>query len=270
VAQRDSNPPTEARFQPRQTIIFLGDHTSPDDGGYVRVISDVLARFQPGLRLNLISAGAKGQTAAALRSSALLDLLSSSRPDWLCIGLGWADVLKEPALGASVQEYRRRLSESDEGDDAAVGAEYAQRARSSDVPSMDGVVEPQLRNLEQFKQDVGDSIQQLGQAGIHCILLTTMIAGSDLRHPVNSALRTYSKAIRDVGAIYQAPIVDVERAFRDVLIRAASYKQRVALASERGEITHQGQALIARTFLHTFGVLPYPGFRPNPSGDQSD
>ncbi len=263
MAQRDPNPTPEARFQPGQTVIFLGDHTSPDDAGYVRVVADVLARFQPGLRLNLISAGAKGQTAAALHSSALLDLLSSSRPDWLCIGLGWTDVLKEPALGASVQEYRRqRLSESDEGDDATVGAEYAQRVRGPDASSTDGGIEPRLRNLEQFKQDMGEAIEQLGQAGIRCILLTTMIAGSDLRHPVNSALRMYSKAIRDVGADYQAPVVDVERAFRDVLVRAASYKQRVALANERGEITHQGQALIARTFLHTFGVLPYPGFRP--------
>lgn len=263
----DSSPTPEPGFQPGQTIIFLGDHTSPDDAGYVRVASDVLTRFQPGLRLNLISAGSRGQTASALRSSALLDLLSSSRPDWLCIGLGWADAMKEPGLAVSVQEYRRRMSALAESDDSAVGAEYEQRVRgssavSASASSMEGDIGPELTRLDAFTRDLGDAVQQFQQAGIRCILLTTVIVGSDLRHPISSVLRAYSKVIREVADSRQAALVDVESAFRDVLIRAATYKQRVALATEQGEITHQGQALIARTFLHTFGVLPYPGFRP--------
>src|SRR6266540_3767315 len=67
-------------FQQGQTVIFLGDHTSPEHSGYVKVISGVLSRFHQALNLNLISAGSKGQTAAALRSRALLDILTSSRP----------------------------------------------------------------------------------------------------------------------------------------------------------------------------------------------
>ena len=38
-------------FEPGQTVLFIGDHTSPDDPGYVGVISTVLGRFHPLLKL---------------------------------------------------------------------------------------------------------------------------------------------------------------------------------------------------------------------------
>src|SRR5438105_5994754 len=84
------------RFEPGQTVLFIGDHTSPDDPGYVGVISTVLGRFHPLLKLNLISAGSRGQSAAGLRSRAMMQILTSSRPDSLAIGLGLADAASEP------------------------------------------------------------------------------------------------------------------------------------------------------------------------------
>lgn len=261
--QEPVSPPTPV-FQPGQTVIFLGDHTAPDDPGYVGVISDVLTRFHPELKLNLISAGARGQTAAALGSTALLDLLSSSRPDWLCIGLGWADTVKEPSVQAAAIAGSQQSSVSEEDEDDVLGDEGGARsAQVAAASGMDQEVEPQLTRLAEFRSDMAASVHRLGEAGISCILLTTVIAGKDLRSPVNASLRAYSKAIREVAAGEQVVVVDVERAFRDVLIRAASYKQSVGLASEQGQITPQGQALIARTFLNAFGVLPYPGFRPS-------
>src|SRR5580765_4174159 len=101
-------------FQPGQTIIFMGEHTSPNEPGYVEIISGVLARFHPQLRLNLISAGSRGQTAAALRSRAFLDLLTSAKPDWLALGIGMADALREPIAAKLLQEMRDRSLEQEE------------------------------------------------------------------------------------------------------------------------------------------------------------
>jgi hypothetical protein len=36
----------------------------------------------------------------------------------------------------------------------------------------------------------------------------------------------------------------------------------VALTGPTGDLNAQGQALLARTLLAAFGVLPYPGYRP--------
>ena len=85
VSQSEPNPPQRLRPTSGQTLMFLGDHTSPDKPGYVAVVREVLGRFFPGLNLNLISAGGPGQTAGGLGSGALQDLLTSSRPDWRCV-----------------------------------------------------------------------------------------------------------------------------------------------------------------------------------------
>src|SRR5438034_6940189 len=82
-------------ISPGQSVFFIGDHTTPDDPGYVGIIAGVLARFHPELRLTLISAGSRGQSAAGLRSQAMLEILTTSRPDWLVIGIGLADAMRE-------------------------------------------------------------------------------------------------------------------------------------------------------------------------------
>src|SRR5438105_6696057 len=112
------------RLSAWQTIIFLGDHTSPDEPGYVRIVADVLARFHSALRLNLISAGSRRQTAAGLGSRTMLDLLGSSRPDWVAAGMGLADALREPALPALMREYGRRLAAQEEDDNPTLGPEH--------------------------------------------------------------------------------------------------------------------------------------------------
>jgi lysophospholipase L1-like esterase len=251
------------RLEPGQTVIFLGDHTSPDDPGFVRVAREVIARFYPQLRLNLITAGAKGQTASGLRSQKLMEVLLSSRPDWLAINLGLSDVLREPDTRARHEEYVRRKAQAEEGPDATLGPEY--RAKPFDLgPQSDVGGEPGLRleRIATFTKDLAAAVTTFQGAGIRPILFTTVLLGSDLTSPLNLTLRAYSKAIRDVAEGTGAALVDVERAFRDVLDRAANYKQSVSLTDAQGRANPQGEALIARNFLHTFGILPGPGFRP--------
>ncbi len=258
-------PAQEPRFrlEPGQTIIFLGDHTSPDEPGFVRVVREVVARFYPQLRPNLITAGARGQTASALRSQKLMDVLLSSRPDWLAINLGLTDVLREPDTRARYEEYVRRKAQVEEGPDATLGPEYRVKPYNLGPQADIGrEPEPQLEHLSAFSEDLTAAVTMLQGAGIRPILFTTVLLGSDLTSPLNLTLRAYSKAIRDVAEAHEAALVEIERAFRDVLDRAANYKQSVSLTDSQGRVNPQGEALIARNFLHAFGILPSPGFRP--------
>jgi lysophospholipase L1-like esterase len=253
----------QIQLQPRQAILFLGDHTSPDEPGYVRLLGDILARFHPNLNLNLISAGSKGQTAQGLRSRTLLDMLISSKPNWVVLNIGLSDALREPALKAMLEEYGKRQEASDLAAEMTLGPEH--RVRANDLGPVSDVgrpPEPQWERLEAFKSDLAQVCTELDQASVGRILITPVVAGDDLANPLNLALLAYSRAITQVARGQAAPLVDAHRAFRDVLDRAITYKQRVALASARGELKAQGQALLARTLLQAAGLLPYPGYRP--------
>jgi lysophospholipase L1-like esterase len=252
--------PARPPFQPRQTLFFIGDHTSPDKPGYVGIISDVLSRFFPELRLNLISAGSKGQSVPGLRSRAMMEILTSSRPDWLVIGLGLADAMREPGAARLLAEYRERLAAIDETAEETFGPEYRAKLYK-DLPPSDSGPEPapqevELVRLAAFRRGLSEAIQELQASGVRPILLTTTFVDNDRDNPVNLVLRAYSKATREAAQEREVPLVDVERAFRDIFDRAANYKQKVALFGPDGTLNAQGQSLVARTFLATFGLLP--------------
>ncbi len=250
--------PPRPKIQPGETLMFMGDHTSPDTEGYVRVIRDVLARFHPTLRPNLISTGSSEQTARALNSDVLHNLLLSSRPDWLIIGIGLADALREPLLAPLVEQWQAARATA-EADEATFGRE---RIGNGSAPGRKNVESYRLSRVDAFGSHLGEAVGRLTSAGLRPVLLTTVLVGEDLTHPLNIILKRYNKAIRDVANQSVLPVVDVERAFNDLFLRAGQYKQRVSLAGYRGDISPQGEALLARTFLHAFGLLPYPGYRP--------
>jgi lysophospholipase L1-like esterase len=252
------------RLQPGQTIIFLGDHTSPDDPGYVRVLQEVLTHFYPQMRINLISAGSVGQTASGLRRQELMQILASSKPDWLVIGVGLGDAMREPSARRLLVDYRRRQVEI-ESDDAerTFGPEVrVNRADLGPASDIGREPEPQLFNLDAFRADLTAAVSELQAAGVRPVLLTTIVVGNDLHNPVNEVLKLYNRAIREAAREAEVLLVDVELAFRNVFDRAANYKQKVALTAPTGDLNAQGQALLARTLLAAFGVLPQPGHRP--------
>jgi len=253
-----------AKLQQGQTIIFLGDHTSPDDLGYVRVVQEVLSHFYPQLRTNLITAGSQGQTAAGLRRHELMQILASSKPDWLVIGIGLGDAMREPSARRLLDAYRKRQAEM-KSDDAerTFGPEI--RVNRADLgPASDIGREPdlQLYNLDAFKSDLAAALGELQAAGVRPAVLTTIVVGNDLQNPVNDVLKLYNRAIREATRQSGSLLVDVEQAFRNVFDRAANYKQKVALTRSTGDLNAQGQALLARTLLSAFSVLPQPGYRP--------
>ena len=265
MSQEQPGPSPEGprrHLQPGQTLIFLGDHTSPDDQGYVAIVREVIARFHPELRPNFISAGSRGQKAAALRSPELLALLASSRPDWLVIGIGLADALSEPEAAEFLAKDSERASPDNASLDATFGPVHVARAELEQPPADSGPrVEPKLERIGAFERDIDAALANLGAAGMRLALLTLTTPGPDRFYSINAVLHAYSRAIRRAAEAHDALLIDIDLAFRNLFDRAADYKQSVSLTGQQGGLNAQGQTLIARTFLDAFGVLPYPGFR---------
>jgi hypothetical protein len=245
----------------------MGDHSSPDSPGYVALIRGILERFHPGLNLRLISAGGPGQTVAGFASQAMRELLTSSRPDWVSVALGLRDAAGEPELMGQVLEYRQRLeATADAESDASIGPEHHEgRRRGQENGTLPQPTRPsseQWQHTERFGDTLGRGVEALRAASIGVILHTPVFVGTDPQHPLNHAARAYAKVVRATAAANSAVLVDDLEAFRGVLDRATSYKQRVELANLEGRTNAQGDALLARTFLSKFGLLPQPGGRP--------
>jgi lysophospholipase L1-like esterase len=251
-------------LQPGQTLIFLGDHTTPDEQGYVATFRDVLARFFPNLRPRLISAGSPGQTAKGLASQALAQIVTSSRPDWLVVGLGLTDAFRELAVKRELEEIGsgQARREQDEAE-ATFGPELrVRRQHLGPVSDVGPDPEPPVENAATFQQDLGLALKGFASAGVNLAVLTTLLAGCNPHSSTNRVLKVYNQAIRAAAEESGALLIDVEKASRDVLDRALNYKQTLALTTPTGEANAQGQALLARTVLNGFGVLPQPGWRP--------
>lgn len=244
--------PSPLQFTPGQTIIFLGDHTSPDEPGYVSLIREVLQRFYPQLGLRLITAGSRGQSAAGLGSREMMDLLSSARPDWLVIGIGLADALREPAAQRLLEEAAHAERDASEN---ALDDTFGPELRPGPA-RRENAAATSLVKLDDFARNLALALQRLQGAGVRVALLTTIVLGNRIEHPANQVLSAYNRAIREQAEVAGALLVDIERAFRDVIDRAANYKQKVTLTGPGGELNAQGQALIARTLLVAFGILP--------------
>lgn len=247
-----------------QTLLFLGDHTSPGAPGYVEIMGGIIARFYPDLHLNLLSAGSPGQTARGLRSPTLMEIIVSSKPDWLVVGLGLTDALREPAAHDYLESESRPSSH--QVDDAGLTFGPEMRLRPYKLaPASDSGREPEpvTPNLDSFTTNFLSALTELRQAGVQCAVLTTILAGDDPQTPVNRILRAYNRAIRASANQAGALLIDVEKACKNIIDRALNYKQTVALASPTGQANPQGQALLARTTLSAFDILPHPGYRPS-------
>lgn len=256
------DPGQKPSLQHGETLIFLGDHTSPDNPGYIEIIRTVTERFYPDLHLRLISAGAKGQSAAGLRSQALLEIITSSHPDYLVIGVGLTDALREPAASTVLENYRARMAERDQAIESTFGPEYQPHIEEREPVSDSGPAPGlELHRIEAFEDNLRAVIEALRAHGVRTVLMTTVLLANDPHYPLNIFLRAYSKTMREIAGSEGMPLVDVEKAFRDILDRAANYKQKAVLMGPDGALNAQGETLIARTFLDTFGLLPSPGFK---------
>jgi hypothetical protein len=226
-------------------------------------MAGIIPRFYPNLHLNLLSSGSPGQTARGLRSPALTQIIVSSKPDWLIVGIGLADALREPA----VREYLEAASQSVPRESAEAEATFGpvmsmKGYRLAPVDDAGHQPDPVLHHLDEFAANYRAGLLEYSEAGIQCASLTTILAGDDPATPTNRVLRVYNRAIRAAASEAGAVLIDVEKAFKNVLDRALNYKQHVSLASGTGQVNAQGEALLARTTLNGLGILPQPGHRP--------
>jgi hypothetical protein len=250
-------------IQPSQTLLFLGDHTSPGDAAYVGIMGGIISRFHPDLHLNLLSSGSPGQTARGLRSATLLEIIVSSKPDWLVIGIGLTDALREPEVLRYRELAAQPLPRESAEAEATFGPLMSMKGyRLAPVDDLGREPDPVLHNLESFATDFRAALTELRKSGVNCAVLTTVLVGGDPNTKVNRVLRSYNRAIRTAALDTEALLIDVEKACKNILDRAVNYKQQVALASSSGLINAQGEALLARTTLNAFGLLPQPGQRP--------
>ena len=194
-----------------------------------------------------------------MRSQAMLEILTTSRPDWLVIGIGLADAMREPAAIGLKLEQQKRQAQADEAIESTFGPEYrASLYANGSPPASDSGSrpQPQLERLAAFEQNLSEAVSELMIAGVRPVLLTIAPPGPDFDYPVNAVLKAYSKTIRSIAEKHETVIVDIERAFLNVYDRAANYKQKVALTNHSGGLNAQGQSLVARTFLAAMGLLP--------------
>ncbi len=244
-------------------MLFLGDHTSPGDTAYVGIMGGIIARFFPDLHLNLLSSGSPGQTARGLRSAALIEIIVSSKPDWLVIGIGLADAMREPEVRRYLDLESQPVPRESAEAEATFGPVMSMKGyRLAPVDDVGREPDPVMHHLESFATDYAAALTELRSSGVNCAALTTVLVGNDPHTQVNRVLGAYNRVVRAAAAESDALLVDIEKACRHILDRAVNYKQRVALASSSGRINAQGEALLARTTLNAFGILPQPGQRP--------
>ena len=147
-------------------MLFLGDHTSPGDTAYVGIMSGIIARFYPDLHLNLLSSGSPGQTARGLRSAALIEIIVSSKPDWLVIGIGLTDALREPEVRKHLELEAKPLPRESAEAEATFGPVMSMKGYRL-APVDDGGREPDpvMHNLESFATDYRAALKELREFG---------------------------------------------------------------------------------------------------------
>src|SRR5439155_16131797 len=179
--------------------------------------------------------------------------------------LGLADAAREPEAIKLMREHREWVESEDQALEATFGPEHRSSFYENQPASDSGRAARQrqieLVRLVAFRRDLGAAVSELLAAGVRPILFTTTPFDNDRDNPANLVLAAYNKAIRELAQEHGAPLVDLERAFRDVFDRAANYKQKVALLGPEGKLNAQGQSLVARTFLQAFGLLSGTGSR---------
>jgi hypothetical protein len=192
-----------------------------------------------------------------------MEIIVSSKPDWLVIGIGLADAMREPEVRRYIDLESRPVPRESAEAEATFGPLMSMKGyRLAPVEDAGRVPDPVLHNLDGFASDYVAALMQLKESGVNCAVLTTVLVGSDPSTPINGVLRSYNRSIRAAAVQAGVLMVDVERAFKNILDRAVNYKQQVSLASSTGQVNHQGAALLARTTLSAFGILPQPGQRP--------
>ncbi|NLP11116.1 family 10 glycosylhydrolase [bacterium] len=211
---------SQALLYDQQQIIMLGDSITEgeDPDGYVNLTRVMLEQLYPEKTIYVANAGKGGNICIDMLERLERDVLRF-KPDWVTVSVGVNDVSTAPA-GLPL------------------------RSGETGVP------------VATFKAKVKELIHRIKVNGSQVALFTTTVVKEDLSSAENVKLIFYNDALRDLAQKNQCVLVDMDRAFRQVL----SPKQKPGMAlsgvltSDGVHMLASGNWLMAETLLNAFGA----------------
>jgi len=201
------------RFEPGQTILFIGDSitdcdrrgaAAPYGNGYMRLVRDLLLARYPDYGLRFVNRGVSGDTTRHLAARWERDVIAE-RPDWLTVLIGINDVWR--AFGSDRHE-------------AVPLAQYTATLR---------------RLLDRTR----------AATAARLILMEPYMIEPDPAQPMRRQMDAYGAAVRHLAAEYQAVLVRTQAAFDAALHQTTP----AAWADDQIHPNGPGHAVIALAFL---------------------
>ena len=195
---------SQSLLHDQQQIIMLGDSITEgeDPDGYLNLTRMMLEQLYPDKSIYVANAGKGGNTCIEMLERLERDVLRF-KPEWVTISVGVNDVSKTPA-GLAAQ------------------------------PGETGVP------IVIFRAKVEEIIHRLKDNGSQVALFTTTVVKEDLSSTENGKLVFYNNALRDLARENQCVLVDMDRAFRRVLLPV----QKPGMAAS-GVLTGDGVHMLA-------------------------
>ena len=207
-------------------IVVIGDSITrlgSDAGGYVWLIERYLTTLFPHQGFLVINAGVPGHRSSDMEERFQRDVLNL-KPDLVVISAGINDVWFR--FHTPVNDY---LNPNGDGIGGVTAREYR-------------------RNMEQM-------ITRAKRKGARVVVMTPTLIKEDLNSPENRQLLIYVQIARELAKQYDTYLADMNRAFREH-IRADREQKAAGRAYTSGGIhlNGRGNALMAKTLLHTLGI----------------
>lgn len=208
-------------FTPRQTILFIGDsitdgartRSDPDHLGltYAGIAAGLVQNLQPDLRLKFYNRGIGGNSVRELAARWDADVIEM-KPDWLSISIGINDVWR------------------------GVG----------DKPGNNSVP------IEEFKKTYRSLLERTVHALPDCklILMQTSIIEKDFQSVGNTRLEPYNEFIGELAKQYNAVLVPIRDAFRDMINTWQDYQW----VNDGVHTSVEGSVLMALSWCRAVGL----------------
>jgi len=211
---------SQSLLNDQQQIIMLGDSITEgeDPDGYVNLTRVLLEQLYPDKTFYVANAGKGGDTCIDMLERLERDVLRF-KPDWVTISVGVNDVC------------------------LAVNGALAQSG------------DPGLP-VATFRAKVEELIHRIKANGSQVALFTTTVVKEDLSSTENVQLVFYNNVLRDLAAENQCVLVDMNRAFHQVLspLQKPGMAKSGVLTSDGVHLLASGNWLMVETLLNAFGA----------------